>query len=87
MTVEESAKLEVSLNITQEGDYLGTHKNTVDVYSGGMNSISIPTNNDNDDEADGSITVEILTGVPQLTNKKYQISADQVKFKQTNHRK
>ena len=83
MTVSSTAPLEINLNITQVGDYLGTHENTVDVYSGGMNSISIPTTNDNDDEDDGSITVEILTGIPQLANKKYQISTEPTKFKQT----
>ena len=83
MTVPSSAPLAVNLSITQDGDYLGSHESTVNVATGGTNSISIPTNNDNVDEADGSITVEILTGVPQLANKKYQISADQAKFKQT----
>ncbi len=76
-------RLEVNLSITQVGDYLGTHEDTVDVFTGGSNSISLPTNEDSVDEADGSITVEIVTGIPQIANKRYQISTDPTKYKQT----
>ena len=61
-----TAALTVNLGVTQDGDFvaagdLGSDK-TVIIPVGGTASYSVPTTDDEDDEADGSVTLEILAG-------------------------
>ena len=78
-----SVALEVSLNVSQIGNFLGTYTSTVSIPTTGTAMKSFPTTDDNDDEADGSITVQILQGIKQLDDKNYRVSATDTKVSQT----
>ncbi len=83
-TVLDSA-LELDLRIAQTGNFIdGTQTNTVNISTSGSGSKSISTLDDNIDEANGSITVEILIGRSGgPANKNYRLSDDKTKVSQT----
>ena len=76
-TIPSGPGLAVDLSIEQDGIFIDetqTINNPVSITSSGTSSVSIPTANDNIDEADGSITVTILIGRINPENKNYRIS-------------
>lgn len=61
---ETTGTLSVNVSVTQEGDYIeNTPPTTVNFADGSTTTLTIPTDDDNTDEADGSITVMVTSGV------------------------
>ena len=59
---EPVANIEVTVDITQNGDFVTTGSQTVTITSSGTATLTVPTGNDNIEEADGSVTATISSG-------------------------
>ena len=59
---EPAANIEVTVDITQSGDFATTGSQTVTITSSGTATLTVPTGNDNVEEADGSVTATISSG-------------------------
>ncbi|WP_419837801.1 S8 family serine peptidase [Candidatus Poriferisodalis sp.] len=58
-----TSNLSVQVKVTQTGDYgAATGTRTVTVPTGGTATFTVPTTNDNTDEADGSVTATLIDG-------------------------
>ena len=58
-----AADLDVSVTVTQDGDYgAATGQRTVTIPTGGSATLTIATSDDGADEADGSVTATVNTG-------------------------
>ena len=57
-----SADLEVTVDVTQSGDYVTTGSRTVTITTSGSAALTVSTTNDTTDEADGSVTATIGSG-------------------------
>ena len=54
--------LDVTIAVTQSGDYVTTGPRTVTIPTSGSRTLTISTTNDSDDEPDGSVTATLSTG-------------------------
>ena len=59
---EPVANIEVTVDITQNGDFVTTGSQTVTITSSGTATLTVPTGNDNVEEANGSVTATISSG-------------------------
>ena len=83
--------LKINIGVTPIGNFIsGTSPKEVNISTkptlssaGGTGSIPIQTIDDDDDEANGSITVEILSGSLNPPEKNYRLSSDPTKVSQT----
>ena len=57
-----SAELDVTVGVTQSGDYVTTGSRTVTITTSGSATFTVATTNDTTDEPDGSITATISSG-------------------------
>ena len=57
-----TANLDVAVEVTQSGDFITAGSHTVTITTSGTATLTVPTNNDNIDEVDGSVTATISTG-------------------------
>ena len=57
-----TANLDVAVEVTQSGDFITTGSQTITIPASGTATLTVPTNNDNIDEVDGSVTATISTG-------------------------
>ena len=57
-----SADLDVTVEVSQSGDYASTGSQTVTIPSTGSQTLTVTTTNDSTDEADGSVTATISAG-------------------------
>ncbi len=57
-----SADLDVTVEVTQSGDYVTTGSRTVTITTSGSATFTVATTNDTTDEADGSVTATISSG-------------------------
>ena len=57
-----SANLDVTVEVSQSGDYASTGSQTVTIPTTGSQTLTITTTDDANDEADGSVTATISTG-------------------------
>ena len=57
-----SANLDVTVEVSQSGDYASTGSQTVTIPTTGSHTLTVTTTDDAKDEADGSITATISTG-------------------------
>ena len=57
-----AADLDVTVAVSQSGDYVTTGSRTVTIPSSGSKTFTVPTTDDTDDEADGSVTATIGSG-------------------------
>ena len=57
-----TANLDVTVEVTQSGDFITTGSHTVTITTSGTATLTVPTTNDNIDEVDGSVTATISTG-------------------------
>ena len=57
-----TANLDVTVDITQSGDFVTTGSQTVTLTTSGTATLTVPTTNDSVAEADGSVTATISTG-------------------------
>ena len=80
-----TAALELDLSITQTGSFFDESLivKTVTIATSGMGEKTIPTLDDDTDEANGSIIVSILQGRLEPDKKNYRISEDTAKFTQS----
>ena len=61
-TPNPSADLNVTVEVSQSGDYASTGSQTVTIPTSGSQTLTVITTNDSADEADGSVTATISTG-------------------------
>ncbi len=61
-TPSPTADLDVTVEVTQSGDYASTGPQTVTISTTGSQTLTVTTTNDATDEPDGSITATISTG-------------------------
>ena len=59
---EPVANIEVTVDITQSGDFVTTGSQTVTITSSGTATLTVPTGNDSVEETDGSVTATISSG-------------------------
>ena len=57
-----TANIDVTVEVTQSGDYVTTGSKTVTITTSGTATLSVPTTDDAVTEADGSVTATISTG-------------------------
>ena len=57
-----AADLDVTVEVTQSGDFVTTGSQTVTIPTSGSFTLTVPTVNDSDDEADGSVTATVNSG-------------------------
>ena len=57
-----SANLDVTVEVSQSGDYASTGSQTVTIPTTGSQTLTVGTTDDANDEADGSVTATISTG-------------------------
>ena len=57
-----ASNLDVTMSVSQSGDYVTTGSRTVTIPSSGSKTFTVTTNDDSDDEPDGSVTVSINNG-------------------------
>ena len=57
-----AAGLDITIAVSQSGDYVTTGSRTVTIPSSGSKTFTVTTNDDSDDEPDGSVTVSINNG-------------------------
>ena len=57
-----AASLDVTVDVTQSGDYVTTGSQTVTITTSGTATLTVPTTNDSVDEPDGSVTATIDSG-------------------------
>ena len=57
-----AADLDVTIEVTQSGDYASTGSQTVTIPTSGTYTLTVTTTNDSADEPDGSVTATIDTG-------------------------
>ena len=57
-----AADLDVTVEVTQSGDFVTTGSQTVTIPTSGSFTLAVPTANDSDDEADGSVTATVNSG-------------------------
>ena len=57
-----AASLDVTVDVTQSGDYVTTGSQTVTITTSGTATLTVPTTNDSVDEPDGSVTATIGSG-------------------------
>ena len=57
-----TANLDVTVEVTQSGDFITTGSHTITIPASGTATLTVPTTNDNIDEVDGSVTATISTG-------------------------
>ena len=58
-TPKPAADLDVTVEVSQSGDFVTTGSQTVTITSSGTATLSVPTTNDNTSEPDGSVTATI----------------------------
>ena len=61
-TPKPAADLDVTVEVTQSGDFVTNGTQTVTITTSGTATLSVPTTNDGTSEADGSVTATISTG-------------------------
>ena len=61
-TPNPAADLDVTIEVSQSGDYASTGSQTVTIPSTGTQTLTVTTTNDSTDEPDGSVTATISTG-------------------------
>ena len=61
-TPKPAADLDVTVEVTQSGDYASTGSQTVTIPTTGSQTLTVTTTNDSTDEPDGSVTATISTG-------------------------
>ena len=57
-----AANLDITIAVSQSGDYVTTGSRTVTIPSSGSKTFTVTTTDDRDDEPDGSVTVSINNG-------------------------
>ena len=57
-----AANLDVTVEVTQSGDFITTGSQTVTITTSGTATLSVPTTNDGTSKADGSVTATISAG-------------------------
>ncbi len=57
-----TANLDVTIEVTQSGDFITTGSHTVTITTSGTATLTVPTTDDSIDEVDGSVTATISTG-------------------------
>ena len=57
-----TANLDVTVEVTQSGDFITTGSHTVTITTSGTATLTVPTIDDSIDEVDGSVTATISTG-------------------------
>ena len=57
-----AAGLDVTVEVTQSGDFVTAGSQTVTIPASGSFTLAVPTANDSDDEADGSVTATVNSG-------------------------
>ena len=61
-TPKPTADLDVTVEVSQSGDYASTGSQTVTIPSTGSQTLTVTTTNDANDEADGSVTATVSSG-------------------------
>ncbi len=61
-TPKPAADLEVTVEVSQSGDYASTGSQTITISTSGSQTLTVSTTNDTNDEADGSVTATVSTG-------------------------
>ena len=56
------ASVDVTVAVTQSGDFVATGSETVTITPSGTATLKVPTTNDSSDEADGSVTATVNSG-------------------------
>ncbi len=67
-TPKPSADLDVTVEVSQSGDYASTGSQTVTIPTTGSQSLTVSTTNDSTDEPDGSVTATISTGTGYIVS-------------------
>ena len=63
-----SSSLDVTVEVTQSGDFVTTGSQTVTIPTSGSFTLAVPTANDSDDEADGSVTATVNSGAGYIVS-------------------
>ena len=67
-TPKPTANLDVIVEVTQSGDFVTTGSQTVTITSSGTAALTVPTDDDSNNEADGSVTATIIDGTGYIVS-------------------